>query len=185
MISCGECGLPAPADFTICSLCGEPLPAVLPGAVRLRVAGSLVQIVTDATPLAIAMRSGLHWTASRVDGSPIFRLAPLATAAGTSCAVLAPDSQLLGTVLHPRSGEPAAVVAGPAGGTVAVLYTDGPTGLHLVGKDGEVFGLMSREEHSPSLELDVLFTTLGKSLPAELVYGLLVSLGALVESPRS
>ncbi len=169
MTSCTACGLPAAPSYSTCPFCETPLPAPVPERIRIRVTGRAIELTEPGGVFAVAARSGLHWLLSRNDGSPMARLAPLATAAGTSFAVIATDARLLGTILHPRSGEPAAVIAGPAGSTQAALYTDGPTGLHLVGRDGTILGLLSRADPiEGGAFLDVLLTSAGREVPVEL-----------------
>lgn len=65
------------------------------------------------------------------------------------------------------------------GATVLMVRADGPTGLHIIGPDGELLALTSRHRGRESHGCDVLITAAGTAAGTGLLFGVTLALELL------
>ena len=65
------------------------------------------------------------------------------------------------------------------GATVLLVRADGPTGLHIIGPDGELLALTSRQRGRESHGCDVLITAAGAAVGTGLLFGVTLVLELL------
>ncbi len=163
MKSCVACGMPAPDGSSSCAYCGQFYDS--PSAYELSPSPTTFLWRTATTTLAEARIEDGIWRISAGPGAkPQISMLAIRRDSKYTVALLDKDLQRVSTVIvripDPSTGESSRFLAvvNDDVKTCLVIHGDGPTGFHIVNRQGDVVGLASPRPGFPLSGMDALLT---------------------------
>ncbi|MDA8373912.1 MAG: hypothetical protein M0Z91_06660 [Actinomycetota bacterium] len=180
MKTCQSCGLPAAVSMTRCAFCGKELQGA--GTYELTPHSTHFAFSAPGAALADArLERGVWRIYERGSSEPRLSLLPMLRQGRYSVALLDEGMARAATVVVRTRVEPGAperllAAVNDDVRTSMVIYTDGPTGLHMVNRLGDVVALASPRAGGAMAGLDI--ASMGSdrlAAPAQL-FGIFLSL---------
>ncbi|MDA8386176.1 MAG: hypothetical protein M0Z88_07950 [Actinomycetota bacterium] len=180
MRTCQYCGLPAAASVTRCAYCGKDM--VGTGTYELVPRSTHFALGTPGSALAEARLEGGVWRIyGRGSTDASLSMLPMRRQGRYSVALLDEALSRAATVVVRTRSEPGGperllAAVNDDVRTSLVIYTDGPTGLHMVNRLGDVVALASPKPGGAMAGLDII--SMGSDRMAEPVqiFGIFLSL---------
>ena len=178
MKTCESCGCPSTASRTACAFCNAPIDGATPIAFVVVQSDDRVEWIAEGTVVASAVTVHGLWQILDARGRHVVTLMPRNPTAGEDqpgVALIGPSAKLLGTIRPDEDdrGRSDAITSDQDGQTVLVMRGDGPTGSHIVDRQGEVVAVSSWGDQDGVTDLLVTASGTGQSLA--LVFGLVLA----------
>ncbi|MDQ1436833.1 MAG: hypothetical protein QOK43_462 [Acidimicrobiaceae bacterium] len=179
--TCEGCGLPAPLSTDTCAMCAKPFRRATPTAYRVTAAGHGYRWTIDGEQVAFATWRDETWdiadtAADRVDVTVI----PVRADGIDRFAIVDHRGRMAATF---NAGD--GIVRDSHGQPLLLVRGDGPTGVHIVDREGVVVSLASPVPNQEGL--DVLVTPVGNGENRRLLLGVslaIVLAGVAAPTPR-
>lgn len=175
---CETCGCPAHASRSSCGWCGSEFVASDPVNFVVERSTNRFRWSNEGAVVAEALMVHGVWKIHDARGGHVVTLMPLAptTTEQAELALVGPTARLIGTVDRDADerGWGDATARDGSGQGVLVMRSDGPTGGHVVDRDGEIVAIASWDHETP--RTDLLVTARGALQPLSLLFGLVLAI---------
>jgi hypothetical protein len=169
--TCSACGLPAPPSTLACALCAQPFPDQGPAMYRLERNESGYRWLLDGDEVVSAFRRDGSWDlVDSPSGKVAVTLIAMPRDGGYRVAMVDHRRRAVATFLPVGSdARGIGMVCDSRERLLMAVRSDGPTGIHVVGDDGQVLALVSRHRQGRG-GLDLLLTADGVRRNQTLVF---------------
>ena len=176
---CTACGLPAPVTTSACALCAHSFLDQGPACYRLeRHRGGYRWLLDGEEVVTATCRDGVWDVVDADSGRVAVTLIGVSREDRTRVAVVDHRHRTVATFVPAEEASGGCgLVSDTYGQVMMALRSDGPTGIHVVDRNGRVLALVSRRRRS--VGLDLLMTRAGGSGNESIVFGISLALELL------